>query len=117
MTGCCCKNKITSACFVIDRSGNTVINMGDELDLDTNLALKHVSVLRITETSKSSVLKLLKGIGRLINSNSCWRSDIGSDNIKDVDLTLNGRYFLNDITCNNQDFGLDLLTKKDLISI
>ncbi|PIM96223.1 DNA-directed RNA polymerase subunit beta [Candidatus Hodgkinia cicadicola] len=117
MTGCCCKNKIISTCFVIDRSGNTVINMGDELDLDTNLALKHVSVLRITETSKSSVLKLLKGIGRLINSNSCWRSDIGSDNIKDVDLTLIGRYFLNDITCNNQDFGLDLLTKKDLISI
>ncbi|PIM96484.1 DNA-directed RNA polymerase subunit beta [Candidatus Hodgkinia cicadicola] len=117
MTEWCGKNRVTSTCFVINQSGNTVINMGDELDLDTNLASNYVGVLRITETSKPSVIKLLKDIGCLINSNLCYRSDIVSDNIGDVDLTLIGRCFLNDITCNNQDFGLDLLTKKDLISI
>lgn len=84
----------------------------DELDLDTNLALKYISVLRVTTTTKSSDLKLLKDIGCLICLNLCYTSDIVSDNIMDVDLTLIGRCTLNDITCDKQDFGLDLLTKK-----
>ncbi|PIM95454.1 DNA-directed RNA polymerase subunit beta [Candidatus Hodgkinia cicadicola] len=117
MTECYDKNKVISTCFVVNKFGNIVIKMGDELDLDTNLALRYTSVLRVTTTTKSSDLKLLKHIGCLICLNLCYTSDIVSDNIMDVDLTLIGRCTLNDITCDKQDFGLDLLTKKDLISI
>ncbi len=115
--GCCYKNSVVCSCFVVNQLGNVIVNMGDKLDLDINLVTRHIDVLRITETSKPFVLKLFKHIGRLISSNLCYESDIDSKTIRDVDLTLIGRCTLNDITCNNQDFGLDLLTKKDLVSL
>ncbi|PIM96932.1 DNA-directed RNA polymerase subunit beta [Candidatus Hodgkinia cicadicola] len=115
IVGCCHENSVVCSCFVINQHGNVIVNMGDKLDLDVNLLTKHIGGLRITETSDPFVLELFKTIGRLISSNLCYKSDIGSKHISDVDLTLIGRCTLNDITCNNQDFGLDLLTKKDLV--
>ncbi len=91
--------------------------MGDELDLDTNPVINHVSVLRVVEVLKSLDFKLLTNINKLISLNLCYRSDIVPENIRDVDLSLIGRCSLNDITCCNQRLGLDLLTKRDLILV
>lgn len=113
--GRCYKSSVICACFVVDQFKNVIANMGSKLDLNMDLITKRIGVLKITETSEPFVIKLLKDIGHLISLNLCYKSDIVPKNIKDVDLTLIGRCTLNDITCNNQDFGLDLLTKKDLI--
>ncbi|PIM95038.1 DNA-directed RNA polymerase subunit beta [Candidatus Hodgkinia cicadicola] len=113
--GCYYKSSVICACFVVDQFKNVIANMGNKLDLNMDLVTKRIGVLKIIETSEPFVIKLLKDIGHLIGLNLCYKSDIVTKNIKDVDLTLIGRCTLNDITCNNQDFGLDLLTKKDLI--
>ncbi len=44
-------------------------------------------------------------------------SRITYEEINDVDLTLPGRVFLNDLTNNSPNFGLKMLTKRDLILI
>ncbi|PIM95075.1 DNA-directed RNA polymerase subunit beta [Candidatus Hodgkinia cicadicola] len=117
IVGCCRKNKVVCAAVVTNQFWHVIINMGDELDLNTNPVVKHVSVLRVVEVLTPLDLELLRNISKLIGLNLCYRSDIGPENIRDVSLSLIGRCSLNDITCCNQNFGLDLLTKKDLILV
>lgn len=115
--GCCSKNKVVCACVVTNQFQHVIINMGDELDLDINSVINHVSVLRVVEVLKSLDFKLLININKLISLNLCYRNDIVPKNIRDVDLSLIERYSLNDITCCNQRLGLDLLTKRGLILV
>ncbi|PIM96953.1 DNA-directed RNA polymerase subunit beta [Candidatus Hodgkinia cicadicola] len=79
---------------------------------NSSFVTKYASVLKITKPSR-----LLPFIRRLVETNCVCKSEITAEHINNIDLTLAGRCFLNDLVDNDPGFGLDLITKKDLILI
>ncbi|PIM94820.1 DNA-directed RNA polymerase subunit beta [Candidatus Hodgkinia cicadicola] len=96
----------------INRSKVPFVNIGERIILDKHTALNYPSPITITESPK-----ILNVINELDEATLEGESEITSEEINNVELTFPGRIFLNDLTKNHLDFGLDLLTKKDLILI
>ncbi|PIM95577.1 DNA-directed RNA polymerase subunit beta, partial [Candidatus Hodgkinia cicadicola] len=96
----------------IDRTKTPFVNIGERIILDKHIALTYSSSLVIARSSK-----ILNIVNALSMKRSAQESEITWRELDDVDLSLVGREFLNDLIGNSLDFGLDLLTKRDIILI
>ena len=88
------------------------VNIGEKIILDKYTALNYSSSVVITKSNK-----IFNIINELNKAKLEGKSEITCEEINNVDLTLPGRVFLNDLIRNHPNFGLELLTKKDLILI
>ncbi|PIM94981.1 DNA-directed RNA polymerase subunit beta [Candidatus Hodgkinia cicadicola] len=61
--------------------------------------------------------EMVEYVKKLANTSQVDYNGITENDIKDVNLTLPGRVLLDNLLCSNDGWGLDLLTKKDLIKI
>ncbi|PIM96279.1 DNA-directed RNA polymerase subunit beta [Candidatus Hodgkinia cicadicola] len=114
--------KIMVERYVIDRNDVVGVAMdhyqglvkttNGTMKFNSSSVTQHASVMKITKPSR-----FLTSIRRLIKTNCVYKSDITAEDIDNIDLTLVGRCFLNDLVNNDPGFGLDLITKKDLILI
>ncbi len=89
-----------------------VVNVGENIILDKNTALNYSG--SITTTNSSNVLNVIRKLDEVMVEGG---AEITCEEINNVELTFPGRIFLNDLTRNHLDFGLEQLTKKDLILI
>ncbi|PIM95885.1 hypothetical protein [Candidatus Hodgkinia cicadicola] len=96
----------------INVSKTPIVNIGKHITLDRNTALNYSSSITITKSF--DVLNVIKHFDEAILEGE---TEITCEDINNVELTLPGRIFLNDLTKNHLNFGLDQLTKKDLILI
>ncbi|PIM96729.1 DNA-directed RNA polymerase subunit beta [Candidatus Hodgkinia cicadicola] len=88
------------------------VNIGDKVILDKNVALNYSSFLTTTKSTK-----IFHILNKMVRVNLRDKSEITYEDINDVDITFPGRIFLNDLTTNSLNYGLELLTKRDLILI
>ncbi|PIM96012.1 hypothetical protein [Candidatus Hodgkinia cicadicola] len=96
----------------IDRSKVPFVNIGERIILDKHTALNYLNPIAITKSTK--VLNVINYLDKAMLEGE---SEITYEEINNVELTFPGRIFLNELTRNHSNFGLDLLTKKDLILI
>ncbi|PIM96056.1 DNA-directed RNA polymerase subunit beta [Candidatus Hodgkinia cicadicola] len=95
-----------------NRSENQFVNIGEKMVLNKNSVLTYSSSLTITKSNK-----IFHIINEIIEAKLRDKSEITYEDIDDVELTLPGRIFLNDLTNDSSNYGLELLTKRDLILI
>ncbi|PIM95245.1 DNA-directed RNA polymerase subunit beta [Candidatus Hodgkinia cicadicola] len=88
------------------------VNIGEKIILDKYTALNYSSSVVITKS-----IKIFNIINELNKAKLKGKSEITCEEINNVEITLPGRVFLNDLIRNHPNFGLELLTKKDLILI
>ncbi len=96
----------------VNASRTPIVNVEENIILDKNTALKHPGSITITKSS--NVLNVIRELNEVMFG---AETEITSEQINNVELTFPGRIFLNDLTRNHLDFGLEQLTKKDLILI
>ncbi len=103
--------------FIIDNVNN-IIRSSNKNVLNSIMLLKnYASIFNVAITSNSHNFRKIKfnkikNINFEDNINEILVSDLSS-----IRLSLAGRDYFNSIFCNNLDYGLDLLTKRDLFSV
>ncbi len=95
-----------------DESKISFINIGERIILDKNTALTYSSPITITKSTN-----VINIINELNKAKLKGKNKITCEEFNNIELTLTGRIILNDLTRNYLTFGLELLTKKDLILI
>ncbi|PIM96856.1 DNA-directed RNA polymerase subunit beta [Candidatus Hodgkinia cicadicola] len=112
LTECLETNKVIITGAYVNVSKTPVVNIGENIILDKNTALNYSGSITITKSF--NVLNVIK---ELEETTFRGETQITCEEIKNVELTFPGRILLNDLTRNHLDFGLEWLTKKDLILI
>ncbi|PIM96902.1 DNA-directed RNA polymerase subunit beta [Candidatus Hodgkinia cicadicola] len=112
ITGCLETNKVIIIGAYVNPLRIPVVNVGENIILDKNTALNYSG--SITTTNSSNVLNVIRKLDEVMVEGG---AEITCEEINNVELTFPGRIFLNDLTRNHLDFGLEQLTKKDLILI
>ncbi|PIM96883.1 DNA-directed RNA polymerase subunit beta [Candidatus Hodgkinia cicadicola] len=112
LTDCIETNNVIIIGTYVNASKIPVVNVGKKIILDKNTALNYPGSITITKSP--NVLNVIRELNEVMFGSE---TEITSEQISNVELTFPGRIFLNDLTRNHLDFGLEQLTKKDLILI
>ncbi|PIM96150.1 DNA-directed RNA polymerase subunit beta [Candidatus Hodgkinia cicadicola] len=112
ITGCIETGNVVIIGAYTKASKTPIVNIGKNIMLDKNTALNYSSYITITKS-----LNVLNVINEFDEAILEGETEITCEDINNVELTLTGRIFLNDLTRNHLNFGLEQLTKKDLILI
>ncbi len=99
---------------VLNKMGDKIIDIGDVINLSPIIALYFSNVLYVSIMYGLS--KIIKSLVISGNNDNCCNNCVTIADIKSVSITKFGRYLINNLTCS-YFYGLDLLTKGDLVAI